>query len=327
MNNLLQILTWGTDYLISNGYNIQSQNAVVETPWSIVIRFSTSKGDVYLKQMPAVIAREPMIFQILANQFQAKVPHVMAINDELHCFLMLDAGLKLRDYLKNDFQPNLLSEALKVYTALQRSTENDLEPFFALGVPDWRVNKLPELYEQMISQEALLKEDGLSDKELQELHDLSSQFSKQCELLSQYQIPATLNIYDINTNNILIDPHSKKMTCIDLGEAVITHPFFSLHTYLYQASLHHSVKESDEIYLQLQEACLEKWLDVMARDKLLEAFMLTKQFWPVYSVLSSYRLINIIGLEAFKSFYANRPNRLTNFLKEHIQVAKANLVV
>jgi hypothetical protein len=44
-------------------------------------------------------------------------------------------------------------------------------------------------------------------------------------------------------------------------------------------------------------------------------------------VLSSYRLINIIGLEAFKSFYANRPNRLTNFLKEHIQVAKANLVV
>ena len=43
-------------------------------------------------------------------------------------------------------------------------------------------------------------------------------------------------------------------------------------------------------------------------------------FWPIYSVLSMYRLINIIGLQAFKTFYANRPNRLAGFLREHIHL-------
>lgn len=268
--------------------------------------------------MPQAISEEPKIFQILTEQCQANVPFVVAINDDHHCFLMKDAGQNLRQYLKTDFQPNLLCQAIKQYGSIQRSTENLIESFLALDVPDWRLDKLPSLYNHIINQDELLKGDGLTDKELQILHNLSPQFLAQCELLSQYQIPETLAIYDINTNNVLIDITTKKMNFIDWGEAVITHPFFSLHTYLQQATIHHSVKEFDQTYQQLHEACIENWLGLVTKNQLSEAFVLAKNFWPIYSVLSMYRLINIIGLQAFKSFYANRPNRIANFFKEYI---------
>lgn len=315
------ILKWATECLVSKGYSLpDSPEIILQTPWSTVVRFATSKGTVYLKQTPTAISQEPKIMQLLADELHANVPMVLAINDDLHCFLMKDAGLSLRSYLKANFQPNLLYEAIKGYGAIQRTTENYIEHFFSLRVPDWRVDKLPQLYDHIINQVDLLKDDGLTDKELQLLKDLSPRLTAQCKLLAQYQIPPTIAIYDINTNNVLIDANTQQFTYIDLGEAVITHPFFSLQTYLYQATLHHPVKESDQTYHQIQEACLLNWSDLMPKSQLLDAFVLAKTFWPIYSVLSMYRLINIIGLQAFKTFYANRPNRLAGFLRDHIHL-------
>ncbi len=323
MNNQAPILEWGTDYLVSNGCILEHPpEAVVKTPWSTVIRFSTSKGDYYLKQTPQAISAEPKIIQLMATEFQAHVPLVVAINDSLYCFIMKDAGQNLRAYLKNDFQPHLLYQAVKEYSAIQRSTENHIEPFLDQGVPDWRLDKLPRLYNDVINQEVLLIGDGLTAKELQTLHDLSPYFSAQCEQLSQFQIPETIAIPDINTNNVLFDPITNKMTCIDWGESAFTHPFFSLHNYLKQAVIHHPVKESDGIYNQLQDTCLENWLGLANKDQLLEAFELAKKFYPIYSVLGTYRLINAIGLEAFNSFYANRPHRIANYFKEYILTCK-----
>lgn len=320
MNDQTRLIQWATDYLVANDHSIDHPPEIIlETPWSTVVRFITSKGFIYLKQTPPAISREPRIIEILSDNFHANVPFVLAINDVLHCFLMKDAGQSLRAYLKTDFQPNLLSRAIKEYTFIQRATEDYIETFLALGVPDWRLDKLPHLYDHIINQVELLKDDGLTDKELKVLHDLSPQLRAQCEQLAKYQIPETLGFYDINTNNVLIDTNTKKMTCIDWGESVVTHPFFSLHTYLYQATIHHSVKESDQTYYQLQEACLENWLVSIPKTQLLEAFSLAKKLWPIYSVFSIFRLINIIGLQAFKSHYANRPHRIANFFKEYIQ--------
>lgn len=323
MQNTSNIIDWAEKSLLSKGYRLRAPSeAVLTTPWSNIIRFPTSKGYIYLKKSPPAISVEPRIIQVMADQLQADVPFVIDINDDLHCFLMEDAGQNLRQYLKADFQPSLLCQAIKQYAAIQRSTEDHIQPYLALGVPDWRLDKLPALYDNILDQEALLKSDGLTDKELKKLHDLSPKFSEQCERLSQYQVPETIAIYDINTNNVLLDTNTQKMTFIDWGEAVITYPFFSLHTYLHQATAHHPVKEFDKIYHQLQEASLENWLGLETKDRLLEAFMLAKEFWPIYSVLSMCRLINIIGLEPFNSFYASRPNRISNFLKDYISLVE-----
>lgn len=319
MKNHTYILKWATDCLISKGYILQHPTEIVlETPWSNVIRFPTSKGDVYLKQTPPSISLEPKITQLLADQFHASVPTVIAINDDLYCFLMEDAGKSLREYLKNEFRQDLLCQAIKQYTTIQRSIEHHLEPFLALGVPDWRLDKFPKLYHQITNQTEFLKADGITDKELQLLHDLNPKFSEQCEVLSQYQIPETLVQNDFHSNNILFEQNTKKITFIDLGETVITHPFFSLHTCLRQATIHHGVKELDKTYQQLQDACFENWLDLSPKKRLLTGFMLAKQLWPIYSAFGHYRLVIGVDLQAFKAYYVNRPHRLAGYFREYI---------
>lgn len=312
-------INWATDYLISKEYSLQhSPEMLIETPWSNVIRFSTSQYDVYLKQMPPAISLDPKIIQLLADQCQASVPVVIATNDSLHCFLMKDAGLNLRSYLKTEFQPDLLCQAIKAFTTIQRSTESHIQSFLALGVPDWRLDKFSKLYDQIIKQTAFLKADGMTDNELKILQDLSPKVAEQCELLSQYQIPETLVQPDFNTNNILFDPSTKKMTLIDLGEIAITHPFFSLHNFLYQATIHHGVKEGDQRWHQLQNACFENWLELATKKRLLEGFMLAKKLWPIYGAFGCYRLMMSVDLQAFRSHYANRPNRLADSFREYI---------
>ena len=319
MKDNSSIQKWATDCLISKGHALQySPEIVVNTPWSQVIRLSTSKGDVYLKQTPPAISLEPKIIQLLRDQFQASAPIVIAINNDLHCFLMEDGGQTLRAYLKTDFQPDLLLQAVDQHTTIQRSVENHVKSFLTLGVPDWRLEKLPKLYDQLIQQTDFLKTEGLTDKELQLLHDLSPTISKQCENLSQYRIPETFVQPDFHTNNVLFNPDTQKMTFIDWGEIVISHPFFALHNFLLQAIMHHGIKESDQIYQQLQDACCESWLECGTQNQLLKAFLLIKKLFPIYSALAYHRLMISVDLQALKSFYAHRPNRLAGYFREYI---------
>ena len=68
-------------------------------------------------------------------------PGVIDINEDLHCFLMKDAGLNLRAYLKNEFQPDLLIQAIREFTEIQRSTEKhgELLKGFMLAQKLWPI--------------------------------------------------------------------------------------------------------------------------------------------------------------------------------------------
>jgi hypothetical protein len=152
---------------------------------------------------------------------------------------------------------------------------------------------------------------------MQLLHLLSAQLIKQFQLLSQYHIPETIVQSDFNTNNTLININTKKLTFADLCEIVITHPFFSLHNFLNQAIIHHGLKEQDLLHHQLQDACLENWLELGRKEDILNAFEITKKLWPIYSALTMYRFMNSLDPEAFKSYSANRPHKLVGFLREY----------
>mgnify|MGYP003402416442 FL=1 len=319
MNNQIQIIEWGTNCLVANGYAIdRPPQIVLSTPWSTMIRFSTLTGNFYLKQTPPAISKEPLIIQLLSEQFHASVPVVIASNDALHCFLMRDAGENLRGILKNEFKPELLCQAIKEYAALQRSTEDHLEKFFKLGVPDWRLAKLPLLYDQMIKQTDFLKADGVTEQELQKLQALRPQFLAQCELLSSYEIPATIGIPDFNDNNTLFVANTKRMIFIDWGEAAITHPWFSLYNCLEQSIKHHGVKKADQTYNKLQDTCLENWLGLATKNQLLEVLNLAKQLRIFYGILADYRLMVRVDLQALNTFYANNPNRLAKAFRKYI---------
>lgn len=321
MNSQTPIIEWAITCLVSLDYSIEQEpEYVLSTPWSSVYRFPTSKGDIYLKQTPPPIflSSEPKIIRLLSEQFHANVPVVIAINDDHHCFLMKDAGKPLRQTLKSEFKPELLCQAIKQYAAIQRSTENHIETFLNMGIPDWRLDKLPILYDQMIEQTDFLKAEGLTDQELHALQSLSPQFSTQCELLSRHEIPSTLGFHDFHDNNVLIDTNTQKMTFVDWSETAIIHPFFSLYTCLQQSITHHGIQEGDQIYQKLQDACLENWLGIKTKDQLTQIFALAKQIVPIYGALACYQFMISVDLQAYKAYYSNRPSKITQYFKEYI---------
>ncbi|MFU7598170.1 phosphotransferase [Legionella pneumophila] len=223
-----EIIQWSCKYLSSHGYTLKSNlpESVQETPWSYVVRFATSDGYIYLKHTPELLALEATIIQTLHDQFHAPVPKVIAHNAELNCFLMEDAGKSLRGMLKQKFDEALLCKAIDQFTSLQISVADRVDVFLDIGVPDWRLDKFPDLYKELISQKDLLIADGLSEIEISQLEALLPKVSHLCEKLSDYSIKQTIVQPDFNDNNTLIDDISQDITIIDLGEIAISHPFF-----------------------------------------------------------------------------------------------------
>lgn len=319
MNNKSPVLTWASNELVAQGYVVEPEPEVLfKTPWSTVMRFSTTQGAVYLKQTPPALSQEPEIIQLLSGLCHATVPAVIAVNHDMHGFLMKDAGSTLRENLKSQFNADVLTDAVTQFTVFQQSTESHLETFIRLGVPDWRLNLLPALYDQMINRQDFLKAEGMSDEALQKLQDLRPQVLAQCEQLANCGVPETIVQPDFNTNNVLRDPKTQALTFIDLGEVVISHPFFSLLNYLLQATIHHGVKEGDAVYQQLQQAGMQPWLDTATEQQLAEAFMLAKQLWPIYNVLALYRLMMAVDLQAFRTHYAHKPKRIREQLEAYM---------
>ena len=287
------IIQWGVEYLASNGYTLKSNlpENVQDTPWSYVVRFSTSDGYIYLKRTPKLIALEATIIQILHDQFKISVPEVISHNVELNCFLMKDAGRPLREILKKKFSVALVCKAIDQFTLMQLAVTDHINIFFEVGVPDWRLDKLSNLFKQLLLQKEILVADGLSQIEISELESLLPTISNLCKKLSAYSIKETIVQPDFNDNNTLINDASQNMTIIDLGEIVISHPFFSLLNFLQQMKKHHALNDEDSNYLMIQNACLKNFLVFESKENLLDALKTTRILWLVYGVLAYHRLM------------------------------------
>jgi hypothetical protein len=302
-----RILEWAYQYLASHGYQLESNEPeeVLSTPWSHVMRFATSDGYIYLKNTPSELALEADIIQMLRKQFNAPVAEVIAQNVELNSFLMKDAGKPLRGILKQKFDTDLYCKAILQFTAMQINVADQVDTLIDIGVPDWRLAKLPDLYMQLLSQKDMLLADGLSENEIDQLEKLYGIVSSLCQELSGYSIKPSLVQPDFHDNNILIADISQEITIIDLGEIAISHPFLSLPNCLDQAKKHHALNEEDNSYKQLMNACLENYMTFESKKNLLDAFANARTLRLIYAALCDYRLM--VACE--KAKFTNEFNR------------------
>lgn len=292
---------------------------VTQTPWSSVLKINTGNEFVYLKQMPKLIALEANIIEILHDKFNATVPTIIAINHELNCFLMKDAGTSLRGILKNKFDTDLLCKAIEQFTSLQITVSNHIDVFLNIGVPDWRLNKLPDLYKEAIAKKDLLIDDGLSEIEVNKLEALLPKVTYLCQKLSAYSIKQSIVQPDFNDNNNLIDDKSQNITLIDLGEIAISHPFFSLINFLHVIKKHHTLTDKDDAYLKIKDACLKNYMNFESEKNILDVFEIAHILWFVYGLLASDRLMQACGKEQLISF---QHGKLSIMLKEFIALCK-----
>ena len=302
-------INWAENFLQENGYKINNPFQIVQdTPWSSVVKLSTDQGLIYLKTTPPALSIESSVIKILHEQCHADVPLIIADNQKEHCFLMKDAGIRLHDFFKQEkFQTELFVRTIQNYTNMQIKAADKITLFLNSGVPDWRLNQLPELYQALIVQENLLLADGLTKNEIKKLHELRPKLSEICDRLSQYNVPETFGSGDFHDKNILVNPDTHKTTIIDLGEVVITHPFFSLHNCLHMAKENFAIP--DDQYRRLQEACFKNWLQFESSTNLFEILSIIGQCWSIHSVLGEYRLMQSVDPISFQKL--KREGRLT----------------
>lgn len=316
------VIQWGLDYLTSHGYTLKSNHHedVQIRPWSYVIRYNTSDGFIYLKQTPKLIALEATILTILRDKFHAPVPDIIASNSELDCFLMKDAGSALRPILKKHFNEKLLCKAADAFTTMQIEASNNIDSFLTIGVPDYRLNNLSGLYKELILKKDILITDGVTESEINKLTSLIPTVSEVCKKLSEYAVPQTLVQPDFHDNNTLIKDTSQEITIIDLGEMVISHPFFSLINFLQQIKKHHGLTEQDAAYQKIKDACFKNFMKFESKENILTVFELTKILLPIYGALAHYRLIEACDKEQLESYYGS--GKLGAQLKEFMSFYK-----
>lgn len=319
INERREVIKWAIHYLLSNGYEFSElePDTIQDTPWSYVARFITSSDHIYLKYTPKLLGLEVDVIHVLSHEFQAPVPEVIVHQPSLHCFLMKDAGVTLRSILKRDFDTDLVCKAVNQFAATQLKVADKLNGLMDIGVPDWRLDKLPDLYQQLLLNKECLLEDGLSANEIQQLQTLFTKVNDLCEKLSSYAIKQSIVQPDFNDNNTLVDESSHKMTMIDLGELSISHPFFSLHNFLLQMKKHHRLTENDARYLKIKDAYLLSYMHCGSEKDLREAFFMTQLLFPVYCALSDGRLLNACDKTSLRSSFPGqaRPGRsLKGFL-------------
>ena len=297
---MVSCIEWALDTLQKLGYSIQNATpeTILQAPWSSVYRFKTQQGYFYLKKVPPALSLEVQVMNLLRQTCAASVPKLIANNSQEHCFLMQDAGIPLCEFFKQRFDAELLIRATHDYIAIQRKSLAYLPLFLDIGVPDWRLIKIPERYSVLIQQEELLKADGLTHAEVKQLSQLTPKLISLCEQLSYCNIPDTFGHSDFHDNNLLIHPQTRQITLIDLGEVDITHPLFS------SLNILHRVKEncalSDDSYQALHQQALQPWLDYAPYDHLLKAVSLIQQCWSIHAAITEYRLLTSVDADSFR---------------------------
>lgn len=306
-------IKWAIEVLNNSDYQVISDtpNTIQKTPWSEVYRFTTGKGFVFLKKTPPKLALESKVIKMLDEEFHANVPLIIADNLALNCFLMLDAGIPLHDYFKQEFIADILIRVVQKYIALQINAAGKVDNFLDMGVPDWRLEKLPLLYQELISHENLLIDDGLTQDELAKLNKLKPKLASICDQLSHFKIKDTFGHADFHDKNILCNVDTMETTLIDLGEVVITHPFFSIHNCLHRAKQNFSL--SDKQYQQLQDECFKPWLIVESKENIFTILSIIQQCWSIHSVLGEFRLMQSVDQLAFQKL--RRQGRLVKNLR------------
>jgi len=168
--------------------------------------------------------------------------------------------------------------------------EKHTADLLSLGVPDWRLDKFATLYYQLIKQEQLLLDVGLSKNAIEQLHKLYPVCLKLCNELAQYKIPETIWHCDFHENNMLLNQKTSGISIIDWGETVVTHPFFSLQGCLWQISYFYKIQSTDPIHRELQKQCISQWLNFYSENQLLQAFAIAGKLSVIHAALSFAQL-------------------------------------
>jgi len=210
------------DFLIRNGLSGGIER-IAATPYSEVDKITTESGVYYLKKTPPALFIETRILSLLRRiDPSLAVPEVVAEDEEDFRFVMRSCGDEtLRSLFSGRADTGLLETAVREYKRIQEASAPRVRDFLGIGVPDWRLSRLPGLYGDFVRDEGTLERWGVGRDDRTELRAMEKIFADACRRAASCGIPDALNHSDFQENNMVIAHATGKISIIDWGEVTI----------------------------------------------------------------------------------------------------------
>jgi hypothetical protein len=166
-------------------------------PWSTVMRVPTAEGDLWFKAVTALHRFEPALTAFLAQLRPDRVPELIALDTNRAWMLMRDGGMRLRELPAT---VEHWERVLPDYAGLQIAAAPHLAELLDLGIPDFRLARLPGLVEEMLA----CKPEGLSVEEHSAILDRLPEVEAMAHQLSTDGIPETIQHDDLHDGQVFV---------------------------------------------------------------------------------------------------------------------------
>lgn len=193
--------------------DVRAVDLVKARPWSTVWRVVTGTGPLWLKACPERTRQEVRLLDALSRRH---VPHSLtpiATDLERGWVLLPDGGPTVREVpLPGPAAAQRWAQVLGAYAQVQRATERHVEELVALGVPDLRLPRLLDAFEELARRWA------------PEVLPLRTRLAEEVAELTELGPAAALQHDDLHEGNVF----DRGARPFDWGDACVGHPFSSL---------------------------------------------------------------------------------------------------
>jgi hypothetical protein len=251
---------------------MKAMTTLKERPWSVVRRVRFETGDFIFKACGAAGSHEPALLLFLGKQKTLPVPSVEAVDLQRGWLLLRDAGMPLREVRRGVEEVQAFGALLPHYAQMQISSLPSVPQLLKMGLPDRRLQRLPDLLPPLLSVEAaVVGRDAQAWQVLRaEARKLLPQLQAICRELGASEFSATLDHGDLHQGNVFV--HGSEMRLGDWGDACITHPFPSLMVTLETVLGNVRQEEREAWAAYLRDAYLEPWQAMHPQEALQRDF-------------------------------------------------------
>jgi phosphotransferase family enzyme len=211
-------------------------------PWSTVLRVPTPDGDTFFKAALPDFSHDVVVTSTLARLRPGLVLTPVAVDLERRWMLLPDGGERLRELFEREYHPRRWYEILPAYADLQLSSASELDAMVARGVPDFRLERIPELAERV-------------GRELDRPAPAGT--ARLCSELAAFGIPETIQHDDLHDGNVFVAEDGYRI--FDWGDSLAAHPFLSLVVALRGIAYRFELGDRDPDIERLHDAYLERF--------------------------------------------------------------------
>jgi hypothetical protein len=264
-------------------------------PWSTVLRIPTDLGTLFFKATPPETGYEAALTRALAGWYPECMPEFVAVDEQRAWMLMRDGGTPLRASIRptKDLAP--WNPVISLYSEMQAAATEHVPDLLALGVPDWRLARLPGLFTQLLEDTESFRidqPDGLTADDFRRVQGLPGRFAEICNDLAAFGIPESVNHGDFHDGNVLVK--DGRITLFDWGDGNITHPFVTLRTFFVSIEIALELDDysfTPEMQVLLQRY-LKPWRRFASEADLLAAFPLSRCAATIVKALSWHQTVS-----------------------------------